>query len=164
MSHRPIHVRANGHWDLTSPRPSMIWVPLPVSGAKLVHREMRSKKRAARKSKSARPEKGTPASQSTKSTKATQSTKSSLDPSLLQGWVAIGGFLGLPTATAQRWARTGMPVRKQGRFTVADKNELQQWLGRESHMPAPAQVVDKNTDLAAALKQSISAARRPRKK
>jgi phage terminase Nu1 subunit (DNA packaging protein) len=83
--------------------------------------------------------------------------------SLLQGWTAIAGFLGLPTATAQRWARTGMPVRKQGRFTVADKKELQQWLGRESHMPAPAQVVGKGTDLASALKQSISAARRSKK-
>jgi phage terminase Nu1 subunit (DNA packaging protein) len=85
------------------------------------------------------------------------------DSGLLQGWAAIAGFLGLPTATAQRWARTGMPVRKQGRFTVADKKELQQWLGRESHMPAPAQVVDKNMDLASALKQSISAARRGKK-
>jgi len=83
---------------------------------------------------------------------------------LLQGWTSIAGFLGLPPATAQRWARTGMPVRKQGRFTVADKNELQQWLGRESHMPASAQVVGKNTDLASALKQSISAARRAAKK
>lgn len=74
------------------------------------------------------------------------------DTSLLQGWTAIAGFLGLPTATAQRWARSGMPVRKEGRFTIADKSELQQWLGRESHMPAPAQVVGKNTDLASALK------------
>jgi phage terminase Nu1 subunit (DNA packaging protein) len=87
----------------------------------------------------------------------------SQDSSLLQGWTAIAGFLGLPTATAQRWARTGMPVRKQGRFTVADRNELQQWLGRESHMPAPAQVVGKSTDLASALKQSISVARRTKK-
>ena len=85
------------------------------------------------------------------------------DSGLLQGWTAIAGFLGLPTATAQRWARTGMPVRKQGRFTVAYKAELQQWLGRESHMAAPAQVVGKNTDLASALKQSISAARRGKK-
>ena len=78
---------------------------------------------------------------------------------ILQGWRSIAGFLGLPLATVQRWARTGMPVRKQGRFTVADKEELQQWLGRQSHMPAPAQVVDANTDLAAALQQSISATR-----
>lgn len=116
---------------------------------------------AKAKSKSAKSRKSTRSSQSTPSTKSTQSTQ---DSTLLQGWTAIGGFLGLPTATAQRWARTGMPLRKQGRFTVADKNELQQWLGRESHMPAPAQVVGKSTDLASVLKQSISAARRPRKK
>ncbi|HKW75371.1 MAG TPA: hypothetical protein VJN64_07595 [Terriglobales bacterium] len=98
-----------------------------------------------------------------KRTRSTPSTTSTQDSASLQGWVAIAGFLGLPTATAQRWARTGMPVRKQGRFTVADKSELQQWLGRESHMPAPAQVVGKNTDLASALKQSISAAKKPKR-
>ena len=96
-------------------------------------------------------------------TKSKSKRPKSQESSLLQGWTAIAGFLGLPRATAQRWAKSGMPVRKQGRFTVADKEELQQWLGRESHMPAPAQVVGKNTDLASALKQSISAARRAKK-
>jgi hypothetical protein len=77
----------------------------------------------------------------------------------LKGWAAIGAFLGLAPGTAQRWARDGMPVRREGRFTTANRAELQEWLGRESHMPAPAQVVTSNSDLAAALKQSIKTAR-----
>jgi hypothetical protein len=80
----------------------------------------------------------------------------------LKGWTAIGAFLSLPPATAQRWARDGMPVRKEGRYTVADRAELQAWLGRESHMPAPAQVANQETDLAAALKQSIKASKSKR--
>ena len=74
----------------------------------------------------------------------------------LKGWTAIGAFLGLPAATAQRWARDGMPVRKDGRFTTANRSELQAWLGRESHMGAPAHVATSSTDLAAALKESIA--------
>jgi len=81
------------------------------------------------------------------------------DPETLKGWAAIGAFLGLAPATAQRWARDGMPVQREGRFTTANRAQLQEWLGRESHMQAPAQVVTSNTDLAAALKQSIKTAK-----
>jgi len=81
------------------------------------------------------------------------------EPELLKGWTAIGAFLGLAPATAQRWSKDGMPVRREGRFTTANRAELQEWLGRESHMPAPAQVVTSTSDLAAALKQSIKAAK-----
>jgi hypothetical protein len=45
----------------------------------------------------------------------------------------------------------GMPVRREGRFTVLDPNELSAWLGRESHMPGLAQVATDKTDLADAL-------------
>ena len=79
------------------------------------------------------------------------------DSGTLKGWAAIGAFLSLPPATAQRWARDGMPVRKEGRFTVAEPAELEAWLGRESHMAAPAKVVKDDTDLAAALRESIKA-------
>jgi hypothetical protein len=51
-----------------------------------------------------------------------------------------------------------MPVRKEGRFTLAEPAELEAWLSRESHMAAPAKVVNYDTDLAAALRQSIKAA------
>ena len=77
------------------------------------------------------------------------------DSETLKGWTAIGAFLGLAPATAQRWARDGMPVKREGRFTTANRKELQEWLGRESHMPAPAQVVTEGTDLADPLKKSL---------
>ncbi len=78
----------------------------------------------------------------------------------LKGWTAIAHFLGIPVATAHRWASEGMPVRREGRFTVADRDEVSAWLGRESHMPKPAHVMTEDADMAAALKESISAARK----
>ena len=79
---------------------------------------------------------------------------------LLKGWTAIARFLGIPVATAHRWASEGMPVRREGRFTVADREAVSAWLGRESHMPKPAHVMTKDADMAAALKESIEAARK----
>ncbi len=78
----------------------------------------------------------------------------------LQGWKAIAGFLGLPVTTAQRWGKSGMPVRREGRFTVVDPEELRQWLGHESQMPEPAHIATNSADLAAGLKASIAQARR----
>ena len=85
--------------------------------------------------------------------------KTTSPPQLLKGWAAIASYLAIPVATAHRWVKDGMPVKREGRFTVADPKELSAWLGRESHMPAPAHVVTRETDLAAALSESISAAR-----
>jgi hypothetical protein len=70
----------------------------------------------------------------------------------LKGWTAIARFLGIPVATAHRWASEGMPVRREGRFTVAERDEVSAWLGRESHMPKPAHVMTKDADMAAARK------------
>jgi len=81
----------------------------------------------------------------------------------LTGWEAIAEYLGIPVATAHRWAKDGMPVRREGRSTVAEEAEIQAWLGRESHMPAPAQVLTGKTDLSGALKESIAAARKKRR-
>jgi phage terminase Nu1 subunit (DNA packaging protein) len=78
----------------------------------------------------------------------------------LKGWTAIASYLGIPVATAHRWASEGMPVRREGRFTVADREDVSAWLGRESHMPKPAHVMTKDADVAAALKESIAAARK----
>jgi predicted site-specific integrase-resolvase len=80
-------------------------------------------------------------------------------PKTITGWKAIGDYLGIGAATAQRWAKSGMPVRREGRYTVADADEISRWLGREAHMPAPAQVATRDTDIAAAMKQSIAAVR-----
>jgi hypothetical protein len=37
----------------------------------------------------------------------------------LRGWNQIATYLGQPVATAQRWAKSGMPVRKLGRVIVS---------------------------------------------
>ena len=52
-----------------------------------------------------------------------------------------------------------MPVHREGRNTVADGDELRAWLGRESHMGGPAQILTDKSDVAGALKQSIAAAK-----
>src|SRR3954464_2389152 len=89
-----------------------------------------------------------------------KSAKRDQSPAILKGWKAIGEYLGIGSAAAQRWAKNGMPVRREGRYTVADVDEIRQWLGSEAHMPAPAHVANADTDVAAALKESISAVRR----
>jgi hypothetical protein len=78
----------------------------------------------------------------------------------LKGWKAIAAYLGIAAGTAQRWASDGMPVRREGRFSVADPKELNAWLGRESHMPGPAQIMTGKADISDALKASIAALRR----
>jgi hypothetical protein len=83
--------------------------------------------------------------------------------SALKGWKAIADYLAIPQSTAHRWARDGMPVRREGRLTVADRDELKAWLGRESHMAAPANIITDQSDVASALKKSIAAVRPPRK-
>ena len=79
----------------------------------------------------------------------------------LKGWSAIARYLGIPVATAHRWANEGMPVRREGRFTVADRDAVSEWLGRESHMPKPAHVMTADADVDAALKESIAVAKKP---
>jgi len=81
----------------------------------------------------------------------------------LRGWKAIAQFLALPVNVAQRWAKDGMPLRREGRFSVADTDELRRWLGRESEMPAPAHIAVDSADLAGGLRESISAVRRQKR-
>ena len=82
----------------------------------------------------------------------------------LKGWKGIAAYLGISASAAQRWADNGMPVKREGRFTVAEPEELRRWVGRESHMPEAAHIVTPETDISAALKASISATRRQNKK
>jgi hypothetical protein len=81
----------------------------------------------------------------------------------LKGWKAIATYLGISPSAAQRWAKNGMPVRREGRSTVAEPEELRRWVGRESHMPEAAHIVTPETDISAALKASITSTRRSRK-
>jgi hypothetical protein len=78
----------------------------------------------------------------------------------LKGWTAIAKFLGTSPASAQTWAKQRMPVKREGRFAVADPAEVQAWLGQQSHMPQPAHFLTNDTDIAAALKESISVLKR----
>jgi hypothetical protein len=48
-----------------------------------------------------------------------------------------------------------MPVRRQGRFTVAERAKLQEWLGKELGMPKPGYVLTGDADISASLKDSI---------
>lgn len=81
----------------------------------------------------------------------------------LKGWKGIAAYLGISESAAHRWASNGMPVKREGRFTVAEPEELRRWLGRESHMPEAAHIVTPETDISAALKASITSTRRSRR-
>lgn len=80
----------------------------------------------------------------------------------LKGWQQIAVFLGQPVSTAQRWAKTGMPVTRQGRYVVASPEELNRWLGRES-AGEPVQIVTEGGDLSAALRRGLSYVRMHRR-
>jgi hypothetical protein len=95
--------------------------------------------------------------------KTMKAAKPQEPPEILKGWKAIGAYLGIGAAAAQRWAKKGMPVRREGRYTVADTSEIRHWLAQEAHMAAPAHIATTDTDISAALKESISAVRRHRR-
>jgi hypothetical protein len=82
---------------------------------------------------------------------------------VLNGWAAIAKFPGMSPAVAHRWAKAGMPIRREGRFTVADRTELQEWLGREAGMPKPAHVLTGDADIFTALKDSLAVSPRVRR-
>ena len=88
--------------------------------------------------------------------------KSNLPPDHLQGWSQIAKFLSQPVAVAQRWAKSGMPVRREGRYTVASPDELRRWLGRESGAKE-AVFIGPSRDLTQELKRGLEHARRRKK-
>ena len=76
------------------------------------------------------------------------------DSVVLKGWRHIAEFLGQPVSVAQRWARTGMPVRREGRFVAASPEQLNKWLGREAG--EPVHVATEEADLATELKRGLA--------
>ena len=86
-------------------------------------------------------------------------------PDDLTSWKAIAEYLGQPLATVQRWGKSGMPVHRQGRFTVASREELSRWLGRATTAGAPVHLAAANeSDLTSELRAGLSAVRhKPRK-
>ena len=77
----------------------------------------------------------------------------------LKGWNEIASFLGQPVAVAQRWARSGMPVAREGRFMYATREELSGYLGREAGLDVPVHIATENIDLSADLKRALAYAR-----
>jgi len=78
---------------------------------------------------------------------------------LLKGWRQIAQFLGQQIAVAQRWAKSGMPVKREGRFMTASPEQLSRYLGREVGLDVPVHIATENTDLSADLKRALSFAR-----
>jgi hypothetical protein len=81
----------------------------------------------------------------------------------LRGWPAIAEYLAMPKSTVHRWAKEGMPVRRQGRNVVADPNELNVWLQRSSGEPLGVHVATPDSNLLSDLKASIAARKKPRR-
>ena len=77
----------------------------------------------------------------------------------LKGWSEIASFLGQPIAVAQRWARSGMPVTREGRFMYATREELSGYLGREAGLDVPVHIATESMDLSADLKHALLHAR-----
>jgi hypothetical protein len=83
----------------------------------------------------------------------------------LVGWQQIAAFLGVPISTAHRWAKSGLPITREGRHVVASTEELNGWLGRE--VEEPVHIATAETDLGAELKRGLAfvqKARRDRKR
>jgi hypothetical protein len=87
--------------------------------------------------------------------KASQKKRRTSNAQPLKGWQQIAEFLGQPVSVAQRWAKTGMPAQRQGRFVTANPDELNKWLGREAG-GEPLHVATPEADLSAELKRGLA--------
>jgi hypothetical protein len=79
----------------------------------------------------------------------------------LKGWSNIAKYMGQSTSTVQQWAKSGMPVSREGRSVVASPEALRDWLGHESGHKG-TQIVTDDTDLSAVLKSGLKDARADR--
>ena len=87
--------------------------------------------------------------------------KSARNSEELRGWQEIAEFLGQPVSVAQRWGRSGMPVRRSGRLITTTRSELSGWLAQESG-GEPVEITTAETDLSAALKRGLGYVRKHR--
>ena len=74
----------------------------------------------------------------------------------LRGWPAIARFLGMPNSTVHRWAKEGMPVRREGRNVVASPEELNRWLQQTSGEAVGVHLVTPGSDLVKDLQASLA--------
>lgn len=79
----------------------------------------------------------------------------------LKGWTNIAKYMGQSVATVQHWAKSGLPVSREGRSVVASPEALSDWLSRESGHQG-TQIVTDETDLSAALRSGLKDARATR--
>jgi hypothetical protein len=93
--------------------------------------------------------------------RAEESSRAAMLPKILKSWQEIAHFLGQPVSVAQRWAKTGMPVTRSGRYVTAAPEQLNAWLGREAG-GEPVHVATEVRDLSAELKRGLSFIRRKR--
>jgi hypothetical protein len=87
--------------------------------------------------------------------KAEPKTRPAPPATTLKGWQQISAFLSQPASVAQRWAKEGMPLKRQGRFVTATPEELNKWLGREAG-GEPVQVATTDLDLSKELKRGLA--------
>ena len=95
-------------------------------------------------------------------TKSRPVSKPKIQQDRLKGWSEIANFPGQTVAVTQRWARSGMPVTREGpegRFMLGLPDELSRWLGREAGLDVPVHIASENMDLSADLKRDLSYAR-----
>src|SRR3984893_16388029 len=74
----------------------------------------------------------------------------------VRGWPAIARFLGMPNSTVHRWAKEGMPIRREGRNVVASPEELNQWLQRTSGEAVGVHVATQGSDLVKKVRASLA--------
>jgi hypothetical protein len=82
----------------------------------------------------------------------------------LKGWTQIAKFLGQPVAVAQRWAKSGMPLTREGWFMIASTEELSRYMGCEAGRDVPVHIATEDMDLSADLKRALSYARHASKR
>lgn len=80
----------------------------------------------------------------------------------IKGWADIAKYMGQSTSTVQQWAKSGMPVSREGRSVIASPEELRTWLGHESGHQL-TQILTNESDLSALLKHGLRDARASRK-
>ncbi len=81
----------------------------------------------------------------------------------LKGWKEISAFLEQPMSVAQRWARAGMPVKREGRSVYAEREELRGWLGFQPGSKREAQIASNVSDLGSELRRSLSNVRKKKR-
>jgi hypothetical protein len=74
--------------------------------------------------------------------------KSKTESLILNGWSEISKCLGQPLSVAERWAKSGVPVKRKGRQVTSSRAELNAWLGRE-WAGEPVHIAAETTDLSA---------------